>query len=280
MRPRHVRDSRSPGEHFPTGMRPGRRRAQGLELDGISPYAQGDDVRRIDWRATARTGRTQMKRYLAESHRAKMLIVDLRRGLFFGTRKRLMAKTAALAAARLAWEALSLHEPVGLIILPNLDSLRPRRGRPHLFRLLDHLQKGYEHDRSAPEPGSGGHISSVLEEAAAHLRFGDEVCFLSDFAELDAAFREKSRALSAVRRLQAFIVEDEIFSRPVPPGRYPIYQAAGAGREVASLSRRSAGAQGEVAAALRQALSKDLAESGWTLSDANDLIPRMREPFG
>ena len=102
MQPRHVRGPLAPGQRMPGGERLGRGRAQSLEFDGLSPYVIGDDVRWIDWRATARTGRTQMKRFAAESHRARLIVLDLSPALFFGTRTRLMAKTAALLAARLA----------------------------------------------------------------------------------------------------------------------------------------------------------------------------------
>ena len=52
-----LRGTLAPGERFPTGMRPSRRRAQGVDLDSIGPYVVGDDLRFMDWRATARTGR-------------------------------------------------------------------------------------------------------------------------------------------------------------------------------------------------------------------------------
>lgn len=50
--PRFLRGPLAPGERFPSGMRPGRRRAQGVDLDSIDPYVPGDDVRWMDWRAT------------------------------------------------------------------------------------------------------------------------------------------------------------------------------------------------------------------------------------
>ena len=47
--PRHVRGRLAPGERYPTGMRPGRRRAQGMDLDSVGPYVPGDEVRAFDW---------------------------------------------------------------------------------------------------------------------------------------------------------------------------------------------------------------------------------------
>lgn len=53
---RHVRGPFASGTRFPTGVRSGRRRAQGMDLDNIDRYAPGDDIRWMDWRATARIG--------------------------------------------------------------------------------------------------------------------------------------------------------------------------------------------------------------------------------
>lgn len=109
-------------------------RAQSLDFDGISPYLTGDDPRLIDWRATARTGQPQMRRFAAQSRAAWMLVIDGHRDLGFGSHHHTIAKTAALVAGRLAWQALILGKAVGLTVLgpPTLD-LRPRRGRRHLW---------------------------------------------------------------------------------------------------------------------------------------------------
>ena len=156
--PRHVRGRLLPGERYPTGMRPGRRRAQGMDLDSVGPYVPGDDIRWMDWRATARTGRAQMKRFVAESHLARMLIVDFRAHLLFGTETRPMAKTAALLAAHMAWEGFVLQEPVGMVIVPDQVLVRPRPGRPrHDARTATAPQRNFPPGASA----GTGHDSAL-----------------------------------------------------------------------------------------------------------------------
>ncbi len=261
--PRFLRGSLAPGERFPSGMRPGRRRAQGVDLDSIGPYVPGDDVRWMDWRATARTGRAQMKRFVAESHLARMLIVDMRPPLFFGTRHHPMAKTAALVAARLAWEALSLHEPVGLIVVPTADVIRPRRGKGRVLHLLQRLETCYaalqDHRETPPREA----LAQALETAATHLRRGDEICVISDFGEPDGPLAEVAASLGDSRKLSAVIIEDAIFSEPVSAGRYPIRMADGDGRHTAMVSSRGAREQARIAEDMRNALRTKLARSGW-----------------
>jgi len=151
VRPAWLRGEPPPGRRGPDGERAGRGRARSLDFDGIGPYAPGDDVRRIDWRATARSGRVQVRQFAARSRRVRMVVLDLHAGLWFGARTRLMAKTAALTAARLAWESCALNERVG-ILLPGAEAMGVRRGRRHVLRLLDRLRREYAIRRNAP-PG-------------------------------------------------------------------------------------------------------------------------------
>ncbi len=271
MQSRHVHTPLAPGERFPIGMRPGRRQAQGVDVDGTSPYVAGDDVRSIDWRATARTGRTQMKRFVAESHLGRMLIVDLRPHMFFGTAIRPMAKTAALAAARLAWEAKGLHEPLGLLVVSPAapDILVSRRGNAHLLQVLDTLRKAYDRAYEAaismPEAGDGSPLPEALDQAGACLGGGDEICMVGDFGDADEAFLKASRRLADRRSLQAYVVEDQIFSRPVPRGSYPIRLLADAARRVARISGERLDTE-DVAGNLRKELRRKLIRAGWQFS--------------
>ena len=263
IQPRSLRGPLAPGDRFPSGMRPGRRSAQGVDLDSIGPYVPGDDIRWMDWRATARTGRAQMKRVVAESHLARMLIVDMRPHLFFGTRHGPMAKTAALVAARLAWEALSLHEPVGLIVIPAADVIQPRRGKGHVLRVLQCLEAGYQELQNRRHMPSGEELAQALETAAAHLRRGDEICAISDFGEPDESLADVAARLRDTRKLCAVIIEDAIFSDPVPAGRYPIRMADGHSRHTIVVPNRGGREHARLAEEIRRSLHLKLARSGW-----------------
>ena len=261
--PRFLRGPLAPGARFPSGLRPGRRRAQGVDLDSIAPYVPGDDVRWMDWRATARTGRAQMKRFAAESHLARMLIVDMRPQLFFGTRNCPMAKTAALVAARFSWEALSLHEAVGLIVVPTAEVMQPRRGKGHVLHILRRLEESYKGLKEHREMPPGEELARALETAAANLRHGDEICAISDFGGPDGSLAAVATGLGDTRRLCAVIIEDAVFAEPVPAGRYPIQRAAGDGRHSAVVSNRGAREQARIAEEIRRSLRLKLVRSGW-----------------
>lgn len=269
MQPRHVRGTLAPGQRIPGGERTGRGRAQSLEFDGLSPYEPGDDVRWIDWRATARTGRAIVRRFAAQSHRARLIVVDLSPALYFGTADRLMAKTAALVAARLAWESVLLQEPVE-ILAPGMEHRRPRRGRRHVLGLLDGLQRSYAAcERDAP----AWDVAAALGDGAAQLARGDEVCLIGEFAEPGADFRSISRTLSEIRTLRAIVLEDPLARRPVPGAPFPTRDPDGQRHVLRIEAVRGAHMQsvGEDLRAERRRILQDL---GWRVGDALAMLPR------
>ena len=56
-----------------------RRRGQGTEFDSLRDYVEGDDVRSIDWRATARRGSVVVRTWQPEQHRRIVVVVDTSR---------------------------------------------------------------------------------------------------------------------------------------------------------------------------------------------------------
>lgn len=56
-----------------------RQRGQGSEFDSLRDYVEGDDVRSIDWRATARRQETVVRTWRPERDRTILLVVDTSR---------------------------------------------------------------------------------------------------------------------------------------------------------------------------------------------------------
>lgn len=56
-----------------------RRRGQGTEFDSLRDYVEGDDVRSIDWRATARRRTVVVRTWQPEQHRHVVIVVDTSR---------------------------------------------------------------------------------------------------------------------------------------------------------------------------------------------------------
>jgi uncharacterized protein (DUF58 family) len=83
----------------------GRGHGAGLELDRLRPYEPGDDVRKIDWNATARSIVPHVREDVPERQLTAWLLLDHSPSMHFGTaerRKADVAEGAALVVGRFA----------------------------------------------------------------------------------------------------------------------------------------------------------------------------------
>lgn len=53
-----------------------RQHGSGTEFESLHPFREGDDPRRIDWRATAKHGAPIVRRFQVERHRDVMILID------------------------------------------------------------------------------------------------------------------------------------------------------------------------------------------------------------
>ena len=116
-------------------------RGQGLEYAESRLYVPGDDVRSLDWNATARTGLPHVKEHRSERGRTLIAAIDLSPSMRFGTTGRSKAAAAAEAVALLATAALTVGDRFGLMLHAGDESIEiaPARGEGQLHRVLDTL---------------------------------------------------------------------------------------------------------------------------------------------
>jgi uncharacterized protein (DUF58 family) len=206
-----------------------------MEFSELRTYQPGDDVRTIDWRVTARTGRPHTKCFEAERERPVWLLVDLGPSMRFGTRSAFKSVAAARVAALYAWEAHQQGERVGGIIAGGGSTveLPPSRTRRHLLHFLDALADATAGDAAARSDS----LEQQLLWLAPRLRSGSRAVIVSDFYELDAATTHALRSLARRCDVTLVHVYDALECSAPPPGRYRVSD----GRQVHSVSsgRRS-----------------------------------------
>jgi uncharacterized protein (DUF58 family) len=116
-------------------------RGQGTEFDSLREYVRGDDVRSIDWRATARARTTMLRTWRPERDRHVVIVIDSGRtsAARVGDGTRLdAAMEAALLLAALADRA---GDHVHLVVFDRLVRARVtgRRGQALLPAMVDAL---------------------------------------------------------------------------------------------------------------------------------------------
>lgn len=111
---------------------------EGIEPGEIRPFAPGDRIKHVNWRASLRIGRLFVTRYQQERNADVVLMLDTLSEVGIGPATTLGASLRA--AASLAAAYLARKDRVGLIEYGGvLRWVKPGAGRPHFERLLDTL---------------------------------------------------------------------------------------------------------------------------------------------
>lgn len=156
-------------------------RGQGLNFEEVREYHEGDDIRNMDWKVTARTGDPHLKVFREERERSVMLCVDKGAHMNFGTRKTFKSIQAARAAALVGWAANGLHDRVGGLLFggDGRDNtyFRPTKDRRALWRLL----KALTTEREMPADSPPELLSDILRQASRGIGTGGLVFVIADF---------------------------------------------------------------------------------------------------
>jgi len=224
---KHLNRARS---HFGTdtrGLLEGGRYAllhsRSLEFDDLRPYVRGDDVRDIDWKASARSGSVLIKRFVDEKHHKILLVADAGRNM-----------TAASPSGEAKVDvATNILGAIGLITLKRADQIgmvygddrgcvnvRQGRGETHIESMLNRY---YGHTLAN---AGASDISCQLDYVATHYRHRMLIVVVSDEPEPTSRLEEDVSRLSGRHDVMWAMVSD------IPAVGTP--DAAGDGYDVAS----------------------------------------------
>jgi uncharacterized protein (DUF58 family) len=207
-----------------------RARGRGLEFEEVRAYQAGDDIRAIDWRVTARSGRPFTKLFREERERPLLLLVDQRAPMFFGSRTCFKSVTAAWLGAAIAWAGLHGGDRIGGIV-PGVDATRELRPRHTRSGITAWLRALHEANRAlglhAPANTREGDAETAFGRALADLRRsarpGSAIVLISDFDGAHSEFaREQLYRLAQHNTLSAIQVYDPLEAELPPPARYTI----------------------------------------------------------
>ena len=193
-------------------------RGRGMEFDEVRLYQPGDDVRTLDWRVTARTGKAHTKLFREERERAVLVWVDYRSPMFFATRGVFKSVLASQAAALLAWSAHHQRDRIGGLLFSENQhhELRPRGGKSavlHLLQLLSQMSSlPMSQDQSMRDDGDEQH--SACYQALMRLRRvakpGSLIFLISDFRDFDDQAESVLTQISQHNDIMLLFVYDPI----------------------------------------------------------------------
>ncbi len=214
---------RKPARSLLAGAHHSRFRGRGMDYLESRVYQPGDDIRNLDWRVTARSGKVHTKMYHEERERPVVVLADFGPGMFFATHGVFKSVIAARAASFIAWSAITNGDRVGALLFNGEHrELKPRGGDKGVLRLIRELVV-------AADPVAGLRAEArpkALNEALRRLRRvarpGSLVVILSDFHAID---EETGLLLGQLRRhneILAVQILDRLELEAPPAGVYPV----------------------------------------------------------
>lgn len=178
-------------------------KGRGMEFSEIREYVVGDDVRRIDWNVTARTGNPFVKLFVEEREMTVVFLIDASASSQFGTFKRTKSDLLAEVAAILAFSAIHNGDRVGLLIFTDEIEcfIKPKKGRRHVLHVI--------HEILTFKPKrSGTSLSVGLRGLNDIFRRRSTVFFFSDF--LADGYEKDLRIAHRKHDIIAMALEDRI----------------------------------------------------------------------
>ncbi|MBV8270803.1 MAG: DUF58 domain-containing protein [Cupriavidus sp.] len=203
--------SRQPVHSLLTGRHGSRVRGRGLDFEELRPYFPGDDVRTMDWRVTARTGKPHVRVYAEEKERPALVVVDQRINMFFGSRRVMKSVAAAEVAALAAWRIVADGDRVGGVVFGDqaMTPLAPQRSRHGVLHLLGELARQNQSLRAdAPAARGADPLNAALQHALRLAHHDHLVIVISDFSGNDAQTRDLMLQLRRRNDLLSVLVYD------------------------------------------------------------------------
>lgn len=183
-------------------------KGRGMDFAESRPYQAGDDIRTIDWRVTARTGKVHTKLFQEERERPVMLWVDMRPSMYFATRQCFKSVLAAEIAALLVWKTLDNGDRIGGFVqsTERCTELKPEHTRGAALHLLRQIA-----DTTQLQPSTQARLT-LLDESWGRLRrvasAGTQVLIISDFRQSTPAALRQLALLSQHCQLGLIHIQD------------------------------------------------------------------------
>ena len=215
-----------PSRHRPASRRPGAVAAKpagaGMDLREIRAFAEGDDARRIDPAATARTGTPHIRSFHEDRDDTVLLIADFRLPMLWGTGTTLRSVNAARALARRGWQATARGASLaaiginaaGVAIIP-LGS-----GAAQMSRISHMLAS--RHDQALESRDAGPSLAEALIRAMRLVPPGSEVVIASGAEGIAPADEPELARLARRRQVRLLVPLDPIDTAP-PPRALPVH---------------------------------------------------------
>jgi uncharacterized protein (DUF58 family) len=165
-------------------------RGLSIEFTEYRRYQPGDEPRKIDWKAYARSDKYYIKEFEDETNLDAYIILDASASMGFGTTTFTKWQYGSIIASSLAYILQGQKDGIGLVVLDETVRLemQPKNTRGHLIQVIGALEN--------TKPSRKTRLAEVLHQAAGKINRKSMVLVISDLLD------DTDEVVNALRHLQ------------------------------------------------------------------------------
>jgi len=180
-------------------------KGRSMDFEDLREYVVGDDIKDIDWKATARSGQTLIRRYVAEKKHNIMIVTDIgERMLAITPDNEIKGDLAVYSAGVLAYLATKHGDFISLMTGNNQDMKKYhfKQGINHAERLL------HDYNKLLKEDKMDGNIGEILEFICRKVKRRMIIFVITDSSGVSKIDDSILKKLSVVNEQMFIILKD------------------------------------------------------------------------
>ncbi len=183
---------------------------RGMDFSEVRQYQAGDDIRAIDWRVTARTGKPHTKLFSEEREKPVIVYVDLSSTMQFGSSLLLKSIQAAHIASLISWVSVAEKDRIGAVIDTgrSLVEIKPTSRNKGPLQIISQLVTCQQ--QALAHPSQPSSMQNALQTLNRLCPKGSEVILISDFISYNPSFKPLFNQLRKHNRVRLVHIYDPL----------------------------------------------------------------------
>ncbi|MBI59968.1 DUF58 domain-containing protein [bacterium] len=180
-------------------------KGQGINFSDMRTYQVGDDVRNINWKASARSQTPYINLFEEERELTVILMVDISGSGIFGSEQRTKLNFSAEIAAILGFSAIQNSDKVGLLLFSDHVEafIPPKKGKNHMLRILRDI---FSHKPVNKKTN----LAEALRYITQMIKKKSVLFLVSDF--LDHHYQHQFKIVAKKHDLVPIVIQDSLES--------------------------------------------------------------------
>ncbi|MEM9674140.1 MAG: DUF58 domain-containing protein [Bacteroidota bacterium] len=191
-------------------------KGSGITFDDVRPYQYGDDIRSIDWNATAKGHSVYVKTYREEREQIVYLVLDVSASQEIGNDGHQKVDVGKEICGVLALSAIKEGSQVGMFCFSEHKEVyvKPSKGDKHAYQIISKLYNLRPTSTRTDLSGAIRYLLNIIKRRSI-------IIFVSDF--IDEGYDDNLRALARKHDLIVVHLSDRRETQLPSLGIVPVY---------------------------------------------------------